>query len=228
MPKRTPNVGYVYELTCRDDGMKYIGMRLGLPEEGPRLGSITALNTKIGRLGGDNFDKEILYVGPAYIAMKELFLNDRVAQNPGAYDNIALVAYAPGHEGKTHDTKAKDAIAAANVGKTSPMKGKSHSPESLAKIRGHKRTPEQRARISAAVKGIPKSEEFKEKQRALALNRTPEHTAKLNAGRSSEAARLKKQATWEAKKGTPRAEGLSEKLKAAWVIRKAKAAAVEA
>jgi group I intron endonuclease len=162
----------VYSIAS-NDGRRYIGSAVNIDKRWREHRRGLDQGKHHSRFMQRAWDKH----GPEAFTFSVLLLCDR--ENVLFYEQRCLDAYAPEYNtapiagsqlGYRHSQESRAKMSAARPKDFSPMKGRKHTPEALAKISASRkgkgcgpRTPERLAKIGAAQRGRPKSAEHRAK-----------------------------------------------------------------
>jgi hypothetical protein len=165
--------GYVYLITNKLDGMKYVGLRASPVFDDNYWGSGVRVINAIKKYGKENFEREILHWcrTPEELLEKELqeHLERGVADSEEYYNimegaNPILRGEANGFYGKCHTDEVRKKISKANKGRTMSSDEKARRQEFWSTEHGQKN----KKLLSKKRKGVKLSEEHRLKiQEAL-------------------------------------------------------------
>ena len=177
---------YVYRVTNLKEHRHYIGSRgcVGVPTDDLGHAYFTSSKTLRGlfRNAPEQFRAKVIRTFSTATAAlqfeRKYQLRVQAAARPEFY-NKNYAGERPNMHGKTHSQDTKDKIGAANAianaGKPSPMKGKHHTPEALAKISTAAKLtwsdPNHQQKMSLIHSGHPVSAETR-KRHAIASKKT--------------------------------------------------------
>jgi group I intron endonuclease len=160
--------GYVYLITNKLNGMKYVGLRASPVFDEKYWGSGTRIANAIKRYGKENFIREVLHWCETPEELKQCELDEHISRNVATsteYYNLMegsnpiLFGEDNGFWGKTHSEETKQKISEANQGRAMPPEEKIRRQEFWNTKRGEER----KLSLSKERKGKPLSPKQKEK-----------------------------------------------------------------